>query len=260
MRLMLEVVGLQVTAAYHKACISCAADRKSCPFCIRTWKDIAEDDAAKKREGEALVMGPVHPVTGYGGEYVGSDSGDDDSGGEGSEDDGGGGGASRGASWGSSEVCLEVQAPFARAIAGGFKTIETRGYALPEELVGVPIKMIETIHSEVQGTTLCTLLLENTQGPHPTHTQQLTWHDFHHGVLVVCPGFGHELALSGASGRPGGPAHRLGRLAVWRGQGLAQDEPPRDHRHFWPLLSVRQRRYSSHLPYTTPQLRPPPRA
>jgi hypothetical protein len=56
----------------------------------------------------------------------------------------GGGGAGAGSGSG---VCLEVQAPFGHALLSGLKTVETRRYPLPPQLLGIPLSIMETTYS-----------------------------------------------------------------------------------------------------------------
>lgn len=52
-------------------------------------------------------------------------------------------------------VCLEVRVPFAQQLVDGVKTVETRRYALPDDLLNVPLQLFETVYDDpAQGASL----------------------------------------------------------------------------------------------------------
>lgn len=63
---------------------------------------------------------------------------------EGKKGAGPGGGDSPGAPWGTGRFALEVQSPWSQRLLDGSKTIETRSYALPPELLGRPVQVLES--------------------------------------------------------------------------------------------------------------------
>jgi hypothetical protein len=151
--------------AYHQFCEPCSTSKAVCPFCTLTWKEIKVLDAmsggaAAAQDGAASEDDASDDED----ESDASDAGDDASVREAAAATGAAAGPA--AARVSLGVCLEVQAPFAQLLACGAKTVETRRYALPPQLLNVPLQLLETAYDDrrTQGSSLPSHVPEGATG------------------------------------------------------------------------------------------------
>lgn len=78
--------------------------------------------------------------------------------------------------WGELRIALDTQAPWARALLDGTKTVETRAYALPAVHVGRPLALLETPGVAGGGTSAGGLLVGTvTFGASVRYTTEAAW-------------------------------------------------------------------------------------
>lgn len=142
--------GHSVMKAYHKFCEKCSTSKDVCPCCTVTWKEIKVLDAASA--GEATNAAAESDEA-----SESEDESDDDT-----DDNAQNDLVSKTAELSVEDparvslgVCLEVRVPFAQQLVDGVKTVETRRYALPDDLLNVPLQLLETVYDDpVQGASL----------------------------------------------------------------------------------------------------------
>ena len=147
--------GHSVMKAYHKFCEKCSTSKDVCPCCTVTWKEIKVLDAASAGGGANNAAAESNEAS------ESDDESEDDS-----DDDNSSvlqnNLTSKTAEMSVEEparvslgVCLEVRMPFAQQMVEGVKTVETRRYALPDELFNVPLQLFETVYDDAaQGASL----------------------------------------------------------------------------------------------------------